>query len=246
MLKRVLTHGATGCLAGIFILHPVSMVIHDIIEHNIIHFINFKQILNTKHFPMTGYFIVIGMFMGILRAIYTHKQAKLYEKIKLLSITDELTTLFNRRYFMSQFEKEIERAYRYSRCVSLLIIDLNKFKKYNDTYGHQYGDMLLKEVALFLKNSIRKPDFVARYGGDEFVVVMPEADENRALYLAQRLYEMWESYPFTMTSRKTWKKEKVTLSIGTATFPSEAKDIEELFNKADAKLYMAKGQKIKN
>ncbi len=246
MVKRIINHGIIGCIAGIFILHPVSMIIHDIIEHNVIHFITFQQILDPKHFPMTGYFIAIGMIMGVSRAIYTQKQARLYEKIQLLSVTDELTALFNRRYLMSQLEKEIERAHRYSRYVSLLIVDLNKFKKYNDTYGHQYGDMLLQEVALFLKKSVRKPDFVARYGGDEFVVVMPEADEHKALRLSQRLHELWESHPFTVTSRRAWEKEKVTLSIGTATFPSEAWDLEKLFHKADTRLYRAKGKDIKS
>ncbi|GBE05668.1 MAG TPA: GGDEF domain-containing protein [Nitrospirae bacterium] len=238
LIKRILIHSSIGCLAGFLFLHPISVFISDIVEYNVVHFVTFQQIFAPKHLLMAGYFAILGLVSGIVNAFYIHKRAGLYKEIELLSITDELTSLYNRRYFINQLSKEIERARRYSHYLSLLIIDLNNFKQVNDTHGHQQGDKLLKEFAVLLKKTVRKPDFVARYGGDEFVIVMPEADNDKALKLLERLHKEVESHSFTNNSVSTGIK--LTASIGTATFPSEAQDLDELITKADSILYAAK------
>ncbi len=176
--------------------------------------------------------------MGIFNAFYTHKQTNLHEEIKILSITDELTSLYNRRHFISQFKKEIERARRYSHPLSLLMIDLDNFKQYNDTYGHQHGDKVLRTVAMLLKNSVRKPDFVARFGGDEFAIVMPEVDNDKAIKLAERLRKQLEINDFSNVPTQT--VEGIKISYGSATFPSEAQNMDWLITKADSRLYTMK------
>lgn len=175
--RRILVHGFIGCLAGIFVLHPLAMFINDVVEYNFARFISLEQMLSSKHLIMAVYYALLGGVSGCFNAFYAQKRADLYEKIETLSITDELTTLYNRRYFFSQLKKEIERARRYSYPLSILMMDLNNFKIYNDTYGHQYSDEVLKLLAVLFENSVRKSDFAVRFGGDEFVIVMPEADK---------------------------------------------------------------------
>jgi diguanylate cyclase (GGDEF)-like protein len=217
------------------------MFIHEIVETNTISFISFSEIFAQKHLIMAGYFTVLGGVIGIFRAVNTHKKDHLFEEIKRLSVTDELTTLHNRRYFLEQLNMEIKRAGRYSHSLSLLMIDLNDFKQYNDTYGHLKGDELLVKLARLLKNSVRSPDFVARYGGDEFVVVMPESGEDEAVQLAERLNTVVDSNSFDNPLGP--KIKKVSISLGTSTFPIDAEDVSGLISVADSRLYMEKRYK---
>lgn len=230
---RVLIHFSVGCLIGIVILHPSAMVIFDVTGHN-----TMGYFLNPDHLIMTIYFALIGGLFGIISAVSAHKKALLYQEIELLSITDELTSVFNRRYFTNQLNKELERARRYDRPLSIFMIDLNNFKQYNDSHGHQSGDEMLKEVAGLLKKSARKPDFVARYGGDEFVIVMPEADKNKALKMADRLQAEVESSNFK--DRTTHAQVRFTISFGLATFPDDAQYADGLITKADTMLFEMK------
>jgi diguanylate cyclase (GGDEF)-like protein len=239
LLKRVSVHMIFGSLTGLLILHPLSMLIHDIIEFNLIHFISLAEIYSPKHLIMAGYFMGLGCIIGMFRAFYIHKRIELYEELKRLSITDELTSLYNRRYFDNQLNKEIERAQRYSHKLSLLIVDLDKFKQFNDTYGHRQGDELIKNIAFILNSSVRKPDFVARYGGDEFVIVMPETGSNEAHKLIERIKEKINIY---RQERVMESGESVSVSIGSATLPDEAQDIDTLINKADKNLYLEKNE----
>ena len=247
--KRILIHTFAGCLAGMIVLHPLAMFINDIVEYKLVHFIFLKQMFSSKHLIMTLYYGLLGGILGVFNALYAHKKASLYEKIEMLSITDEMTTLYNRRYLFSQLKNEIERAQRYSYPLSILMMDLNNFKIYNDTYGHQYGDEVLKSVAILFKNSVRKSDFVVRFGGDEFVIVMPEADKDRALNLAERLSKEVENLAFpSVTSaqqRKNLRVERLKISIGTATFPADAQHMDGLITKADSQLYVMKNETAK-
>ena len=241
LVERVLTHGILGSIAGVLVLHPLSMVIHDVIELNKIRLITLQMMFSVEHIIMAGYLTVLGCIFGMFRALYIHKREQLYENIKLLSLTDELTSIYNRRYFDAQLKKEIDRARRYFRSLSLLIVDLNDFKKYNDTFGHQQGDFLLKGIALLLKNNLRGPDFVARYGGDEFVIVMPETDKDDAIRLSERLHSEIERCSFNKTG--TVKGEEISVSIGVATFPADSGDVDGLFSIADEQMYIMKRKK---
>ncbi len=196
------------------------------------------HLIAPEHLFIAGYFAILGGVTGILNALYVEKNARLYEEIRVLSITDELTSLYNRRYFTTQLKKELERANRYNRFLSVFMIDLNNFKQYNDTRGHQSGDEMLREVAMLLKDSARKPDFVARYGGDEFVIVMPEADKNKALKMADRIQAEVEDRNFK--DPLTDKEARFTISFGLATFPTDARDMDKLITKADTMLYKMK------
>jgi two-component system, cell cycle response regulator len=154
-----------------------------------------------------------------------------------LSNTDPLTGLYNRRYLMEFLEIEVTRAERTIENLSLLMLDIDHFKKVNDIYGHQSGDAVLKAVADVAKGNLRNYDIAARYGGEEFVVVLPNTPLSEASLVAERLRESVQalSFPAPLDGLTT------TVSIGVATFPSTQVDsIETLLEKADDALYRAK------
>lgn len=157
--------------------------------------------------------------------------ARLYEEAKRLSLTDPLTELGNRRSFNIFIDGEIKRSERYRRPFALLMIDFDNFKNYNDKFGHSSGDYILQKFGKIIKETIRDVDFVCRYGGDEFVVVLPETDANFALTVAERIRKKIESENLD---------PKVTLSIGIAIFPRDTRDKETLINLADRACYEAK------
>ncbi|MBF0409844.1 MAG: diguanylate cyclase [Candidatus Riflebacteria bacterium] len=161
------------------------------------------------------------------------EHARLYE----LAITDGLTKLFIHRYFQARLEEEILRAKRYHTTVSLILMDIDHFKKFNDTYGHQQGDIVLVEVAKLVKQTLRETiDIPARYGGEEFTVILPETDASGAQLVAERLRRIIESYDFPGQG----KPLKVTISLGIATFPDHASNRPMLIKKADMALYHCK------
>ena len=139
--------------------------------------------------------------MDLLVSVSEHvavalENARLYDEIKLLAITDGLTGLYNHRHFRERLEDEVTRASRYSRPLSVVMIDIDSFKRYNDANGHPMGDMLLRTLADILKSGIRNSDMVARYGGEEFVVILSETPEDSAVKTAERLRQSVESHKF--------------------------------------------------
>lgn len=160
--------------------------------------------------------------------------------LQILAVTDDLTRVKNHRFLLEQLRLELERSKRYNRPTSLLMIDIDFFKQYNDVYGHLQGDEILKIYASVLESSSRKSDIVARYGGDEFCVVLPDADTERARRLGRRLQAEIEKLEIAPVVFK--KKYNITISLGLATFPDDAATFEELIDKADIALYEAKKQ----
>jgi len=152
-----------------------------------------------------------------------------------MAVTDSLTGLYVRRYFMVKLQEEIHRAERYNKRLSVIMADLDRFKKINDTYGHDAGDRALKTISTFLQKNIRDVDAIARYGGEEFVMLIPDADKEAAFCLAERLRE-------GLAKVKLEDLPPVTISLGIATYPSDGTDLEELIKKADAAMYEAKQQ----
>ena len=156
--------------------------------------------------------------------------ASLYEK----AITDELTKLYIRRFFNVKLESEFRRAKRYGHQLTLLICDLDNFKTVNDTFGHQMGDMVLQTVANFLKTNVRETDIPARFGGDEFVVILPETDYEHGWIVGERFRQAVADNKVADLSCQ------ITISVGIATYPGDADSIQTLIARADAALYEAK------
>lgn len=161
------------------------------------------------------------------------ENAQLYAQAKERANLDELTGLFNHRYFHQRMGEEIARAARFGQVFSLLTIDLDFFKKYNDVYGHLYGDKILKATAERIKESIRTIDLVFRYGGDEFVVILPQASSDNALKVAERIRS-------ALDHEVDYKGMPVTCSIGIASWPTDGVMREEIVHASDAALYHAK------
>ncbi len=164
------------------------------------------------------------------------KKVFLYEKIEDLAITDGLTGLFVRRYFMERLEEEISRSKRYGYSFAFLMIDIDNFKKCNDTYGHLVGDVVLRGVARIIKERVREIDLVGRFGGEEFSVALPETGIEGAAMAADRVRKDIEKNIF----RAYDEKLKLTVSIGVAVYPHDSDNARDLIDKADQALYAAK------
>jgi len=162
--------------------------------------------------------------------------AQLHAEIEKLATTDGLTGLFNHRVFQEKLSDELKRMDRYSEQISLILTDIDFFKKVNDRYGHPAGDIVLKEVAKVIKGTLRDIDIPARYGGEEFAVILPQTNGIGAKNIAERLRKSVMDASFSADGASF----KITLSIGIATSPVDAKTKEELIEKSDNALYHAK------
>jgi diguanylate cyclase (GGDEF)-like protein len=162
--------------------------------------------------------------------------ATLHEEIEKLATTDGLTGLYNHRLFQEKLSEEIRRLSRFSEPTSLLLIDIDHFKKINDTYGHPVGDLVLKSVSTIIKDTIRNIDIPARYGGEEFAAILPGTSEGGSKNMGERLRKAISKKSFTAGGNPF----RVTVSIGMATSPDDAKTKEGLIAKADQALYYAK------
>ncbi len=172
-----------------------------------------------------------------LQAATAIRNAGIHREAERQAITDSLTGLYNHREFQRTLREEVDRAIRYGREFTLLMIDIDRFKTVNDSYGHPVGDAVLAELASRLKQALRASDLVARYGGEEFAVILPETGEKTALMVAERLREAVAARPFATPAGGA---TAVTVSGGIATFPLDASEREALINAADQALYFAK------
>ncbi|MBN1454316.1 MAG: GGDEF domain-containing protein [Anaerolineales bacterium] len=161
---------------------------------------------------------------------------KLREEVHALAITDELTRVFNRRHFMRVVEHELERAKRYRHALSLIIFDADNFKKVNDTYGHLCGDAVLQELCLTCSTLLRQCDTLARFGGEEFILLLPETDEASALQVANRLCQLVAGHVVEYKGAQI----QVTISVGVTTCNPTADTLDDLLSRADRALYQAK------
>lgn len=167
--------------------------------------------------------------IGLRRAIF-------YQKVSELAITDTLTQVYSRRYFLERFNEELHRSKKNKLCVSFLMIDIDNFKQYNDRYGHLAGDAMLREVSKTTRQTIRQIDFIGRYGGEEFCIVLAQTDKEQAIFAAERIRQEIASAVI-----KVYDEElKATVSIGVSTFPDNASHTKDLIEMADQALYLAK------
>jgi diguanylate cyclase (GGDEF)-like protein len=161
---------------------------------------------------------------------------QMFESAERLTITDDLTKLYNYRYLMQYLEAEVKRCLRYKKKVSLLFIDVDGFKRINDTFGHLVGSQALAEMGQVFKRILRETDVVGRYGGDEFVIVLPETPLNGAMVIAERIRKKVEDYEFIAQNLSI----RLTVSLGVANCPKHTLTAEGLIKKADAAMYRAK------
>lgn len=172
-------------------------------------------------------------------------QDRLKNRIRVLeklSIVDNLTGLYNKKYLFELLRREFQRSERHGMVISCLMMDIDHFKEVNDSYGHQIGDRVLREIGAVLTEVVRGYDFAARYGGDEFTIILPQQKANNGTKsVAERVRAAVESHAF-LDSRQTTKGGiKITVSVGAATFPGRViNSYEDLVNQADQALYDAK------
>lgn len=179
---------------------------------------------------------VLDSFVSIFRVSYSN--AALQKRIHNMAIKDPLTGLFNRRHFNEQLNDEITRSRRTKMPVSLVYMDIDHFKKYNDQNGHPMGDQLLKMVATVLQKTSRKNDIVCRIGGEEFVIILPHTDANGAAIKAEKLRRIIEATKFPFGEKQPMGK--ISMSMGVAEYPAHSHDSETLVKAADDALYQVK------
>ena len=189
----------------------------------------------TKPFNFDQIKLTISKALETKRLRQLASESEFYRQ---LSHSDELTQLANYRGFYETFQREIERALRYSHPLALLMIDIDDFKKCNDTYGHLAGDSVLKQIADLIKKNTRGSDFVARYGGEEFFAVLPETEEPEALAVAERIRSEIEHHVFVDENQNEIAHLSVT--IGISSLPLRATNKRDLIRTADFALYRGK------
>lgn len=168
-----------------------------------------------------------------------HVEAAYFEEIYRMMVTDGLTQIANKRALEDFLDKEVARARRYGRNLSVMMMDIDHFKRINDQFGHLTGDMVLREVAATIRQRIRREELFARYGGEEFVIVLPETDISGALEFAETVRGMVEARLMTFEGLHI----RITVSIGVAQFdPSSHATPEDLIKSADQNLYVAKNR----
>lgn len=171
------------------------------------------------------------------------QNAWLHQQMKNLAVTDDLTGLHNFRYLRERLEEEVKRAQRYERPLALVMADIDYFKNYNDAFGHPEGNRVLKKLANILKANVREVDIVGRYGGEEFIIILPEAGKEEAQEIAERIRLKVEKHKFiNKNNRSDGKKLALTLSLGITSCFQENITPQGLVQKVDQALYQAKGK----
>jgi diguanylate cyclase (GGDEF)-like protein len=192
-------------------------------------------------FTTPAVFALFGFFLGHFIDQFFEQKAFLQamnDQLKEQSIMDDITGLYNHRHILAEIEKELERARRYKHTLAGMMIDVDDFKSFNDKLGHLTGDYVLREVAHVFQQSIRKIDIVGRYGGDEFLIILPEANEQTARVVADRIQRSMAAHGFVAKKRPI----QVTVSIGLFYFPSlQEVDALTFIEKIDKALLKAKG-----
>ena len=194
---------------------------------------NYMEILSTQ-IQYEGKPAVLATFRDIT------ERKKTEAELKRLVITDDLTELFNQRYFYIQLVKEIERAKRHNRPLSMLLIDIDMFKDFNDKYGHLEGDYVLKKIGEILMKNVREIDMAFRFGGEEFVVLLPDTKHEDAIIVAERIRKAVAAnvfYPFTLDGQPDIVSK--TVSIGVTEFHVED-NIKSFLKRVDNAMYQAK------
>lgn len=226
----------------------------DIIINNLNEYLSNEYLYQSGFIFLDNYHSRRDLFIGeefgfleslIKTASYMYQNLMLMEQLRFLfvkaekeAITDPLTDLYNYRYFLLQLNREVSRAQRHKSVFSLIMIDIDFFKIYNDTYGHQAGDLILRRIAQAMLENTRNSDMVCRYGGEEFCIICPELTKEDAKKTAEKLRQIVET--LELPKIKSPQGESLTISSGVASFPEDGSNAYQLIMKADQALYRAK------
>lgn len=173
---------------------------------------------------------------GLQKRLLGVKNSRLLKELERMAIQDPLTGLYNHRHLERCLRNEVVRSTRYHHNFMVMMADIDHFKKINDTHGHLYGDFVLKRMARLLEEGLRVTDTIFRYGGEEFLLLLPETNKYQAVRIAERLLESIRYHDFSCEGNRA----QITLSMGAAEFPEEASDFSGLIGLADRRLYRAK------
>ncbi len=246
--KAFLWWALVGGLIGFLIIHPLVMIFaHLMLQQKLgsywsildIVFNEYAKIFSIQMLPWGLSFALISAISGALYGRNRKTKTALLKSEKRfqeMSITDDLTGLHNSRHFFNQLKQEIERTNRYGHPLTLLILDLDNFKRYNDTYGHVAGDEVLAATGKILEKSLRNTDSAYRYGGEEFTIILPETDGQDAAHFAERLRMSFESQALAVHKER---HHSVTASIGVAQYKGK-EEMAAFIKRADDNMYLAK------
>ncbi|MBI5018295.1 MAG: diguanylate cyclase [Deltaproteobacteria bacterium] len=217
-----------------FVSIPITM------DERVIGVLNLSDKLSGEIFAEEDLRVLEGVAVQATIAIERSSLYQQSQELRKISITDSLTGLLNRRYFQERLAEEVDRATRHGHALSLIMIDIDHFKAYNDANGHPAGDKALMLTGRALRGSIRAIDVVSRFGGEEFAVILPETRKLEAQEIGERIRREVESLYFP--GEETLPLGRLTVSLGVAGFPEDARDLKALIQKADQALYQAKDQ----
>lgn len=243
--KQIVIYTIIGIFVGELILHPLFVTVgHAMLETDLAHDHTLSQqiisdIKNSFSLDALRWSIAFAI-IGALIVNNIGYIMNMYCKVRDLSNIDGLTCISNRRHFEEVFDRTWKQAIRLSKPVSIIMCDIDNFKAYNDTYGHQEGDECLKMLARTLNETLQRPlDMIARYGGEEFIVVLPDTTLDGANHIAERMRERIESLKIIHEASKT--ADVVTISLGVSSvIPTQDSNHEALISAADRALYKAK------
>ena len=235
-------------MVGTFLIHhhkAFKNTITAMVLVVVIFFTNEGLIFSNEKLTTMVAFNVILLFAYFISAYLSknlreneEKIQDLLQKTQEMSVTDGLTNLYNQTYFFLLFRLQLKKSRRHHTCFSIIMFDVDNFKNYNDNNGHLKGSQVLKQVADIMRRCFRTSDVLAKYGGDEFVAILPGSDKVGAFLAADRLREIVEEEPFE--GREKQPLGKITLSLGISSYPEQGSTMEELLDRADKALYSAK------
>ena len=224
--------------------HFLSLLILAFIISYLVYLVVFWQTYDNMHdliVPAVFFFGACFVWLTSRLALQTTEDVSRLVKLEHENITDPLIGIYNRRYLDRRLEDETNRALRYKQPLSILMIDIDHFKRINDTHGHQIGDQALLYLGKLLTDEVRNLDVVARFGGEEFAIIAPETPTLTAVELAKRLHQHIGTHPLMITNNRGEKLEiKMTVSIGVASLSYDNNNPQKLLKSADEALYQAK------
>ncbi len=235
-------------LVSTFVIHHKKALLYTIVTViliTVIFFLDHGLVVSSPKLANLVTFDILLVFSFLISSFLSSNMKeneillqRLFNQTRELSITDGLTLLYNQTYFFERLQQEIQQSKRYMYQLSVIILDVDDFKKYNDTNGHIYGSKALKQIGSIMKTMFRSSDILARYGGDEFVAMLPHTDKVGAFLAADRLREIVEQESFG--GEENLPRGKITLSLGVTSFPDFGDSVEGILSSADKALYHAK------